>query len=198
MPSLQAEKRSILSAIAAALGELGQYDQPIPLSYPVRAEELRPDLLTILESAEMALGVEIDRQSLNRVKPVSIDLYLPERGLYVELDRDEHDLGPARATTLLYYPEALPRGFDLAHYKALTAGQKAPSGASARMDAGRALNDFGKDLYIEGQLGGVLLRLRKAELAFLLSREAESAKQDHLRDLLCTYSQSLRLPQLQP
>lgn len=195
MASLRAEKRLILAAIAAALGEDGVYDHPIPLSYPPRIEEFRPDLLTSLESAEMALGIEIDRLNMARVKSVSIDLYLPKRDLYIELDRAEHDMGAARGTTLLYYPEGLPKGFDPARYRA---PRTSPSGSTSRMDAGRALSDFAKDLFIEGELGRLLVRLDKAEFAWLLERGDEGAKASRLKAQLTNLAQTLQLPQLEP
>lgn len=119
-----------------------------------------------VESLELHLGIPCDRVRVTTGKPLKADLYLPGRDLYVELDREGHDLAPARETTFGYYPPGLPRGFEPDRHRRLIAALGTQP--TSKMYNGRALVDFLKDLYVEGILGKPLVRLAKSDLSFLL------------------------------
>jgi len=177
---------------------------PIPVSFPPCGQEFRPELLAIVESVELHLGIPCDRMQLTKTKPLTVDLYLPKRDLFVELDREGHDIQPQRAITLQYYPPGLPRGISLDHYRHLHGAastqrvQQQQHGATWKMNAGRALADFVKDLYVEGVLGGALVRLPKMELMWLLGKIPENEKQCRLRAYLHDHAARLQLPSLDP
>lgn len=199
MAPLSVEKRRILDFIAQALGETGVYDAPLNLSYPALEHEL-PGYFSAVESLELHLGIEIDRTQLVPKKRVTADLYLPGRSLYVELDREGHDLTESRLTTLLYYPPGLPRGFRLDEQRELIRVLNSKPGApgAGKMNHGRALVDFAKDLYVEGVLGKVLVRLPKAELLWLLDRSSAESKLARLARYLEDRADALNLPALRP
>lgn len=186
MAPVAAEKSRILAYVCTALGEPdGQRDKPLDLSYPVLEHQLRPELLNCLESLEFHFGITRDRGRPTQGKPLTIDLYLPGRNLYVELDRAGHDLTPSRAITFHYYPPGLPKGFRPDHWRRLIAELGPTAGAHASMNNGRALVDFSKDLYIEGQLGLTLLRLPWPKLTWLLAKDqTDEFKLNRLRDYL--------------
>lgn len=141
---------------------------------------------------------------LTKVKPLTVDLYLPKRDLFIELDREGHDIQPQRAITLQYYPPGLPRGIRLDHYRKLHGEaseqlhQRSQHGATWKMNAGRALSDFVKDLCVEGMLGKALVRLPKTELIWLLSTIPETEKQHRLHAYLQSYAVLLDMPSLDP
>lgn len=198
MPSLSAEKEAILAFVAGALGAEGVPGAQVAVSFPPHEHELTPDLLTMVESVELHLGIPCDRTKLTKTKPVKIDLYLPRRDLYIELDREGHDFGEARNVTLLYYPPGLPRGFRPDRWRSLAATYGNPAGATGKMNAGRALNDFVKDMFVEGQLGKILVRLPKPDLVWLLARGPEEPKLQRLREYLSDLAADLGVPELQP
>lgn len=198
MAPLRAEKNRILRYVSLALGEDSRQDVPLDLSYPPLEREL-PGYLSTIESLELHLNIPVDRSKVLAGKRLTVDLYLPGRDLYVELDRAGHDFTEARALTLHYYPPGLPRGFLVTHYRNLVRTLEEATGSSTgRMNAGRALVDFAKDLYVEGELGKTLVRLPKPELTWLLDRSPDEAKLQRLRDYLSSLADQLSLPSLDP
>lgn len=200
MAPLSVEKRRILQYIATALGEEGRFDEPLALSFPPQETEL-PRYFAAVASLALHLGWDPQRQT---PKKAAVDLYLPGRDLYVELDRAGHDLTVERLTTFPYYPPGLPRGFSLTHTRELIQSLaaahpgQAETGASARMTHGRVMSGFSKDLYVEGELGKTLVRLAKPELEWLLERGPELEKLARLRAYLAERAAALQLPALQP
>jgi hypothetical protein len=198
--SLAAEKNQILTLVARALGEEGERDVRLALSHPPLENQL-PHHFGAVESLELHLGLAFDRTK-GPGKQSTVDLYLPGRDLYFELDRDGHDFSAPRAVSLQYYPPGLPRGFRSEHYRQLITALRDPRKAEppgmGKMNASRALVDFAKDLYIEGELGKVLVRLPKPELTFLLDRSPVETKLERLRQYLSDLARALALPALEP
>lgn len=192
MPPLSVEKEHMLRCVAETLGEAGVRDVPLAVSYPSFAHQL-PGYMIAVESLELHLGVPCDRVRVTSGKALKADLYLPGRDLYVELDREGHDLAPARETTFGYYPPGLPRGFEPDRHRRLIAALGAQP--TSKMYNGRALVDFLKDLYVEGILGKPLVRLAKSDLSFLLGRTPDLVR---LGTFLAELAERLNLPQLKP
>lgn len=200
MASLRAERDCILGYIRQALGDEGQQDVALPLAFPARESQI-PRYFSQLESLELYWSITGDRRGPIQGKPLTVDLYLPRRGLYLELDREGHDLTAERAASYPFYPDGLPRGFRTGAFRRLIAELTEQAGSSpgmVRMNRLRAAIDFTKDLYVEGELGLTLVRLPKPELAWLLANGPDEPKHERIRQYLKDKAQELNLPSLLP
>lgn len=97
----------------------------------------------VLEDIYLALGGDLEVLATARSKRLPGDFTHAPTGTLIEVDESQH-FTSARLTTLGLYPNGLPLGYDLDHYKSLCRTWRAKSDGYYRTKAARGFGVGGR------------------------------------------------------